>query len=107
VEEGYGGRKKESGQRRPYHGYYFKLLRSQGPNAPGGARDYMVNGRMTEGFGVVAWPAEYGNSGVKTVLVSHQGVVYERNLGRATAHIAGSMSAFDPDPEWSVETWSE
>jgi len=103
VEEGYGGGKKESGQRRPYHGYYFKQLWSQGPNAPGGARDYMVNGRMIEGFAVVAWPAEYGNSGVMTFLVSHQGVVYERNLGKRTASIASSMTAFDPDSEWSVE----
>jgi len=103
VEEGYGGGKKESGQRRPYHGYYFKQLWSQGPNAPGGARDYMVNGRMIEGFAVVAWPAEYGNSGVMTFLVSHQGVVYERNLGKRTASIASSMTALDPDSEWSVE----
>ena len=103
IEEGYGAAKNESGQRRPFHGYYFKLLKSQGPNAPGGIRDYMVSGRLTEGFGVVAWPAEYGNSGVMTFIVNHQGVVYERNLGKRTARIASSMTAFDPDSEWSVE----
>ncbi len=103
VEEGYGAAKNESGQPRPYHGYYFKLLKSQGLEAPGGPREYIVNGSMTEGFAVVAWPAEYGNSGVMTFLVNHQGVVYERNLGRHTAQIASSMSVFDPDTQWSVD----
>ncbi len=103
AQEGYGGAQNESGERRPYHGYYFMLLKSQSPNAPGGARDYVVNGRMTEGFAVVAWPAEYGNSGVMTFLVSHHGIVYERNLGWRTASIASAMTAFDPGPDWSVE----
>ena len=103
AEEGYGQRKNEGGQRRPFHGYYFKLLKSQGPNAPGGAREYVVNGRMTEGFALVAWPAQYGNSGVMTFLVSHQGVVYERDLGRRTERIASSITSFDPDPGWNVE----
>ncbi len=103
VEEGYGSPKTESGERRPYHGYYFKLLTSQGPNAPGGERDYMVNGKMTEGFAVVAWPADYGNSGVMTFLVNHHGVLYERNFGRRTETIAGSVPSFDPDWRWSVD----
>ncbi len=103
VEEGYAGREKDSTGRRPYHGYYFKLLRSQGPYAPGGAYDYVVDGRMTNGFAIVAWPAEYGNSGVMTFLVSHQGIVYQRNLGRHTARIASTMSVFDPTPQWSIE----
>lgn len=89
--------------RRAYHGYYFRLLESQGPNAPGGAHDYLVNNNMTDGFAVVAWPAEYGNSGVMTFLVSHHGVVYDRNLGRRTQTIAGSMTVFDPDDRWSIE----
>jgi len=101
--EGYTGAKAESGERRPYHGYYFKLLKGQGPHAPGGARDYVVNGRMTEGFAVVAWPAQYGNSGIMTFLVSHHGIVYERDLGRRTERTASSMSTFDPDSGWDVE----
>jgi hypothetical protein len=103
VEEGYGGAKTQSGEPRPYHGYYFKLLQSQGPDAPGGARDYVLKGKMTEGFAVVAWPAEYGNSGVMTFLVNHQGVVYERNLGRRTPSIASAMTTFDPDGRWNIE----
>ncbi len=99
--EGYSGTR--DGQPRPYHGYYFKLLKAQGPNAPGGAREFLVNGRMIEGFAVVAWPAEYRNSGVMTFLVSHQGIVYEQNLGTRTERIASSMTAFDPDSEWSAE----
>jgi hypothetical protein len=103
VDEGYGATKNESGQRRPFHGYYFKLLKSQGPEAPGGDREYVVNGKMTEGFAVVAWPAEYGNSGVMTFLVNHLGIVYQRNLGKETARIASAMALFDPDPDWSLE----
>lgn len=100
--EGYT--RNESGQRRPYHGYFYKLLRSQGSHAPGGARDYMANGKMTGGFAIVAWPAEYGNSGVMAFLVSHQGVVYERDLGHRTDEIANSMISFDPDPQWDIAT---
>jgi len=103
AEEGYGTTSNQSGKRRPFHGYYFKLLKSQGPNAPGGSRDYMVNGRLTEGFAVVAWPAEYDNSGVMTFLTSHHGIVYEQNLGRRTERIASSMSALDPDSGWEIE----
>jgi len=102
VAEGYGTERAEDRNPRPFHGYYFKLLKSQGPSAPGGARDYLVNGRMTEGFAVVAWPAEYGNSGVTTFLVSHQGVVYERDLGPHTERIANGMSVFDPDSQWRL-----
>lgn len=102
VAEGYGSNPNSTGNRRPYHGYYFKLLESQGPHAPGGAKDFVVNGRMTEGFALIAWPAEYGNSGVMSFLVSHHGVVYERNLGRHTARIASAMREFDPDPNWNV-----
>jgi len=78
-------------------------LKSQGPNAPGGAHDYVVNGKMTEGFAVVAWPAEYGDSGVMTFLVSHHGLVFQRNLGKRTSRLANSMTEFDPDPDWSIE----
>lgn len=99
--EGYGGNR-QSGERRPYHGYYYKLLTSQGRYAPGGARDYMKDGRLIDGFAVLAWPAEYGNSGIMTFMVSHHGVVYEQDLGRRTSAIAESINTFDPDPDWRV-----
>ena len=84
----------------PYHGYFFKVLTGQGPNAPGGAVDYIVNGRMIGGFGLVAWPARYGDSGVMTFMVNHDGVVYQKNLGPQTAKIAPQISRFDPDSTW-------
>jgi hypothetical protein len=84
----------------PYHGYFYKVLTGQGPNAPGGAIDYIVNGRMIGGFGLVAWPARYGDSGVMTFMVNHDGVVYQKNLGPQTAKLAPTISRFDPDPSW-------
>ena len=84
----------------PYHGYFYKVLTAQGPNAPGGAIDYIVNGRMIGGFGLVAWPARYGDSGVMTFMVNHDGVVYQKNLGPQTAKLAPAISRFDPDPSW-------
>lgn len=87
-------------QRAPYHGYYYKVLTRQGPNAPGGALDYVVRGNMIGGFALVAYPAEYRNSGVMTFLVNHQGNVYEKDLGPDTARIAAGMTAFSPDNTW-------
>jgi hypothetical protein len=87
-------------QRAPYHGYYYKVLTRQGPNASGGPLDYIVRGRMIGGFALVAYPAEYRNSGVMTFLVNHQGNVYEKDLGPNTARIAASMTAFNPDNTW-------
>jgi Protein of unknown function (DUF2950) len=84
----------------PYHGYFYKVLTGQGPNAPGGAIDYVVNGRMIGGFGLVAWPARYGDSGVMTFMVNHDGAVYQKNLGPQTAKLAPTISRFDPDPSW-------
>lgn len=102
VAEGYASTRNDSGQRRPFHGYYFKLLRAQGPNAPGGAKEYVVNEHMTEGFAVVAWPAEYGNSGVMTFMVNQDGVVFQNNLGRRTDQIAEAITEFDPDESWTL-----
>jgi Protein of unknown function (DUF2950) len=87
-------------QRAPYHGYYYKILTRQGPNAPGGAIDYIARGKMIGGFALVAYPAEYKNSGVMTFLVNHQGVVYEKDLGPDTGAIASGMTTFDPDKTW-------
>jgi hypothetical protein len=87
-------------QRVPYHGYYYKVLTRQGPSAPGGALDYVVRGKMVGGFALVAYPAQYGNSGVMTFLVNHQGTVYEKDLGPQTPGIAAGMTAFNPDGTW-------
>lgn len=84
----------------PYHGYLFKILTAQGRNASGGPCDYVVKGRMIGGFALVAYPAEYGASGVMTFIVNHQGDVYEKDLGRKTPSFAGAMKAFDPDKTW-------
>jgi hypothetical protein len=85
---------------RPLFGYYFKTLSSQGPEAPGGARDYKVEGRLVTGFGLLAWPAEYGVSGVQSFQVNHLGDVYAKDLGPATHRIAAGMPAFAPDRTW-------
>jgi hypothetical protein len=84
----------------PYHGYHFRILKAQGSNAPGGALIYLIKGKMSGGHGLVAWPDQYGNSGVKTFLVSHAGTVYEKDLGPQTPRIVGRMSLFDPDQTW-------
>jgi hypothetical protein len=84
----------------PYHGYYFRMLKKQGKNAPTGAFDYIVKNKMIGGFAVVAYPAAYGNSGVMTFMVNHEGVVYEKDLGPNTAAIAKGMISFDPDKTW-------
>jgi hypothetical protein len=86
----------------PYHGYYFKILTRQGKHAPGGKYDYMINGRMIAGFGLVAWPAEWKNTGVMTFIVNQQGKIYQKNLGPKTAKIAASMTTFDPDDTWTL-----
>lgn len=85
----------------PFHGYYFMMLKKQGKHASGGAFDYVVKGKMIGGFAVVAWPAEYGNSGVMTFVVNHDGVVYQKNLGKDTKQKAQAMTIFDPDNTWT------
>jgi hypothetical protein len=97
--EGYTG-KRPIGKRNPYHGYYYKILKAQGKNAPGGEYDYMVKGKMIGGFALVAYPDEYGNSGVMTFVVNQDGVVYQSNLGKDTEKIATAMNKFDPDKTW-------
>ena len=97
--EGYLG-KKIIGKRNPYHGYHYKILKSQGKNARGGEYDYVVNGKMIGGFALVAYPDEYGNSGVMTFIVNQDGVVYEKDLGKETEKIARAMKKFDPDETW-------
>jgi hypothetical protein len=84
----------------PYHGYYFRILKSQGREAPGGAKDYLVRGMMIGGFGLVAWPAEYAVSGIKTFMVNQDGVIYQRDLGTHTAKVVQSIVTFNPDKTW-------
>jgi hypothetical protein len=84
----------------PFHGYYYRILTRQGPNAPGGELNYIVKGKMIGGFGLVAYPAEYGNSGVMTFVVNHAGTVYQKDLGPRTAELAKGMTSFDPDKTW-------
>jgi len=98
-QDGYAAASESSGPR-PFYGYYFKILRSQGKDAPGGAKDYVKDGRMTGGFAMVAWPAQYGNSGVMTFLVNQTGIVFEKDLGPKTADIAKAMEQFNPDLTW-------
>jgi|SRR6476646_966863 len=88
------------GGRTPFHGYYFKILTKQGAAAPGGEMDYVVNGKMMGGFALVAYPAEYRNSGVMTFLVNHAGTVFQKDLGPATAKLAERMTSFNPDSSW-------
>ena len=84
----------------PYHGYRFKILLRQGPTAPGGAVDYIVKGDMIGGFAAVAYPAEYGNSGIMTFIINHEGDIYEKDLGSGTAQLAARMTSFNPDHTW-------
>lgn len=102
-EEGAGSPHAQSvprGQPVPYHGYYFRMLTAQGPNAHGGAMNYVRKGLMTEGFALVAWPAHYQASGIMTFLVNQEGVVFQKDLGEHTDRIATRMTRFDPDISW-------
>jgi len=84
----------------PFHGYYYRILKGQGKNAPGGAYSYVVNGKMIGGFALAAYPAQYGNSGVMTFIVNKDGQVFQKDLGRNTAKIAQEMKTYDPDKTW-------
>jgi hypothetical protein len=90
------------GQPRPFHGYLFKILTRQGPNAPGGKYDYIINGNMIGGFALLAWPAEHGDSGIMTFIVNQQGRVHQKDLGANTAKAVESITAYDPDSAWRV-----
>jgi hypothetical protein len=85
----------------PYHGYYFKILTRQGKHAPGSKYNYIINGRMIAGFALVAWPAEWSNTGLMTFIVNQQGKVYQKNLGPKTAKIARAITTYDPDDTWT------
>lgn len=98
--EGYQGKAKRD-KPLPYHGYIFRILKAQGKNATGGEYDYVVKDDMILGFAVVAYPAKYNSSGIMTFIVNQEGVVYQKDLGRQTAKVAGAMNRFDPDKTWT------
>ncbi|MBI5640833.1 MAG: DUF2950 domain-containing protein [Nitrospirae bacterium] len=99
ANEGYAG-DKQSPDLSPFHGYYFKILKGQGKHAEGGRYNYVVKGKMILGFGLVAYPAQYGNSGVMTFMVNQEGTIYEKDLGKDTNRISEAMKVFDPDKTW-------
>jgi hypothetical protein len=98
VAEGYV--KDQNGDPTPYHGYYYRILTRQGKNGPGGAKSYVVNGKMTQGFAFVAYPAEYRSSGVMTFIVTEDGVVYQKDLGKMTDVLAKAVKEYNPDSTW-------
>jgi hypothetical protein len=101
TEEGYTARK-QGEKHKPYHGYYFRILKGQGKYAPGGELDYVVNGKMTGGFGLLAYPAEHGVSGIMTFLVNRNGTIYEKDLGPKTDEIAKTLTKYNPDETWKI-----
>jgi hypothetical protein len=102
--EGYTGRddKSEAGPR-PYHGYLYRIITKQGEHAPGGKFDYLINGNMVAGFGLVAYPVEWGSSGIMTFIINSNGRVLQKNLGEKTAELAVAMETYDPDDSWTEE----
>ena len=97
TSEGYNP---QQGKAAPFHGYYYRILTKQGSAAKGGARDYVVDGKLTRGFAFVAYPAEYRNSGVMTFIVNQSGVVYQKDLGPQTSDVAAAMKEYNPDASW-------
>jgi hypothetical protein len=100
-DEGYPGATQTDGVQTPYHGYYFRFLHGQGVDAPGGAANYVSDGKMTVGFAFVAWPASYESTGIMTFVVDQDGIVFQKDLGLATATTVSAMSLFDPDLSWA------
>lgn len=96
------GYKVRQDQHQPYYGYYFALLDKQGPDAKGGAKNYIVNGKMTGGFAAVAYPAQYGDSGIMTFVIDRNGVAFQKDLGKNTDEVASAMTEFNPDKSWTA-----
>ena len=86
----------------PFHGYYFRILSAQGKAAAGGAKNYVVNGAMSGGFAMIAWPAEYDVTGIMTFVVNHDGIVHEKDLGPETADTVKAVVEYDPDESWAI-----
>jgi hypothetical protein len=102
VAQGY--EKSKDGEPVPFHGYYYRVLEEQGPHASGGAMQYMQDGNAIRGFAVLAYPSEYGNSGIMSLMVNQDGIVFEKDLGEETVSVAGAVSFFDPDASWEPVT---
>ena len=100
MKEGYGGA--DTSKAMPFHGYFYRILMAQGKTAPGGARRYVADGKMTGGFAFVAWPADYGNAGIKSFVVNQQGIVFEKDLGADTEKLVAAMTEYDPDDSWDA-----
>jgi len=96
------GLKVKPDSHQPFHGYYFQILDKQGADAKGGAKNYIVNGKMTGGFAVLAYPAHYGDSGIMTFLINQNGVAFEKDLGKTTDEAAGAITEFNPDKSWRI-----
>ncbi len=101
VTKGFATAARRANRGKPYHGYFFKVLTAQGPDAPGGKANYVLKSRMIGGFALAAWPAEYGVSGVKSFIVADEGIVYEKDLGPDSAKDAEAMTEFNPDKSWA------
>ncbi|MGE6286177.1 DUF2950 domain-containing protein [Aeromonas media] len=101
------GYKAVVGQRTPYHGYYYRILYAQGAAANGGSKEYFVEGLLRDGVALIAWPADYANSGVMTFMVNHEGWVYQKDLGADTATAVEAIQLFDPDESWSLVVSNE
>ena len=95
-----GNAKSQNGSPTPYRGYYYRMLTRQGKNGPGGAKSYLVNGKLVEGFAFVAYPAEYRSSGVMTFIVNEDGIVYQKDLGKKTEVLAKALKEYNPNPSW-------
>jgi hypothetical protein len=100
-DEGYPG-EKPVGRGEPFHGYFFKILQEQGPAAPGGKYNYVINGNMIAGFALIAYPAHWGESGIMTFIVNQQGKVYQHNFGENSAALAAAVTVFNPDQTWTA-----
>jgi hypothetical protein len=92
----------EEGQLAPFHGYYFRILTAQGQAASDGARNYVANDELSNGFALVAWPAQYDVTGVMTFIVNHEGTVYQTDLGPSTGELAKTMNQYNPDETWEI-----
>jgi hypothetical protein len=88
--------------RDPFQGYFFRILTGQGPAAPGGAKSYLENGAMTKGFAMIAWPADYGTTGIMTFIVGPDGKILQKDLGKQTETLVDTIAVFDPDSTWHI-----
>ncbi len=92
----------QAGKQQPFHGYFYRMLTKQGADAKGGAKDYIVNGKMTGGFAFIAYPEKYGDTGIATFILNQNGILYDKDLGNSTTDTATATTEFNPDKTWTV-----